>query len=331
MTDYKRGDRGLDITRLEIALQELGLYGGVLDDIFGPTLEAAVRLYQTKKGLAATGVADALTTRMVLAEPSPKALAVRGKPADYRCLSLTAAFETSVGPPDCFSGVAGDFDGQGISFGALQWNFGQNTLQPLLRKLIALHPAVVAAAFGEGYAELRDVLNRPNADQLAWARRHQTANRRTLAEPWRARFRALGATAECQKLQLEGAGDRFAKARRMCAEYGVWSERALTLMFDIVVQNGSIGSDTRQLIMTDFGRIPGRLSREEVEVARLRIISNRRAEASRAQYVEDVRRRKLAIANGVGIVHGGGYDLERQYLLGLTPAPTEVTLPPIAG
>lgn len=331
MTTFKRGDRGPDVTRLEIALQEVGLYDGILDDVFGPTLEAAVRLYQTKKGLAATGVADPLTTSMVLAEPSPKAAAVRGKPSDYRCLALTATFETSVGAPDCFAGLAGDFDGQGISFGVLQWNFGQGTLQPLLRKLDASHPGVVAAAFGDGYSELRDILTRSTADQLAWARRYQTANRRTLTEPWRGRFKALGATPECQAVQIQGAKDRFATARRMCAEYGVWSERGLTLMFDIVVQNGSIGSQTRQQIQAEFARISGALTREESEVERLRIIANRRAEASRPQYVEDVRRRKLAIANGVGIVHGGGYDLDRQYLLGLRPAESEVVLPPIAG
>src|SRR5690606_34522925 len=142
-------------------------------------------------------------------------------------------------------------------------------------------------------------LTRSTADQLAWARRLQTANRRTLTEPWRGRFKALGATSECQNVQIQGAKDRFATAGKMCADYGVWSERALTLMFDIVVQNGSIGSQTRQQIQADFRRLPSGLSREEIEVERLRIIANRRAEASRAEYVEDVRRRKLAIANGV--------------------------------
>jgi hypothetical protein len=33
-----------------------------------------------------------------------------------------------------------------------------------------------------------------------------------------------------------------------------------------------------------------------------------------------VRRRKLTIANGAGIVHGRGYDLGRQYLIALEPA-----------
>lgn len=58
------------------------------------------------------------------------------KPIDYRCLALTGAFETDSGFPDCFAGLSGDFDGQGISFGTCQWNFGQDSLQPLLRDMI---------------------------------------------------------------------------------------------------------------------------------------------------------------------------------------------------
>jgi hypothetical protein len=34
----------------------------------------------------------------------------------------------------CWSGVTGNFDGQIVSAGALQWNYGQNSLQPILRR-----------------------------------------------------------------------------------------------------------------------------------------------------------------------------------------------------
>src|SRR5690606_37783926 len=102
MSSYQLGDRGLEMTRLEIALQELGLYRGAIDDTYGIGLETAVRLYQNRKGLPATGVADERTMAMALSEPSPRAEAVRDKAHDFRSLTLTAAFETSVGPPDCF-------------------------------------------------------------------------------------------------------------------------------------------------------------------------------------------------------------------------------------
>ncbi len=52
---------------------------------------------------------------------------------------------------------------------------------------------------------------------------------------------------------------------------------------------------------------------EDDEVARPRIIANRRAEAADPRWVEDVRARKLTIANGGGTVHGNAFNLEGQY------------------
>ena len=52
------------------------------------------------------------------------------------------------------------------------------------------------------------------------------------------------------------------------------------------------------------------MSRDDAEVERLRIIANRRASAAKAKWVEDVRARKLTIANGQGMVHGNFYDLK---------------------
>ena len=48
--------------------------------------------------------------------------------------------------PGCFSCVTGDFDGQGISFGALQWNFGQGSLQPILERMLRNHREVIKDA-----------------------------------------------------------------------------------------------------------------------------------------------------------------------------------------
>lgn len=51
----------------------------------------------------------------------------------------------------------------------------------------------------------------------------------------------------------------------------------------------------------------------------MRIVANRRADAASARWVEDVRRRKLTIANGAGMVHGRRYDLADDYGIGLAP------------
>jgi hypothetical protein len=55
-------------------------------------------------------------------------------------LRLTGNFETNGDP---FAQAAGDFDGQGISMGVLQWNLGQDTLQKLVKR--AGRDAVLAA------------------------------------------------------------------------------------------------------------------------------------------------------------------------------------------
>jgi len=55
----------------------------------------------------------------------------------------------------------------------------------------------------------------------------------------------------------------------------------------------------------------------DAELAKLQAIANRVAEASKPQYVEDVRVRKLTVANGSGTVHGVVYNLEQQFGIGL--------------
>jgi hypothetical protein len=49
-------------------------------------------------------------------------------------------------------------------------------------------------------------------------------------------------------------------------------------------------------------------------------VTNRRAEAANPKWVEDVRTRKLTIADGEGTVHGRVYDLQEQYGIGLAAA-----------
>ena len=104
----------------------------------------------------------------------------------------------------------------------------------------------------------------------------------------------------------------------MCKEYGLKSERAAMLMFDIGVQNGAISDLVKARIQAEFKRLPADLDTAESEVRKMQIIANRRAEAANPRWVEDVRARKLAIANGEGVVHGVRVDLASQY--GITMA-----------
>jgi uncharacterized protein YraI len=270
--------------------------------------------------VAAASAAPAQTPQAPVPQAAPASTAsggIAGQALAYRCLALTAGFETGTTPPECFAGLAGDFDGQGMSFGVLQWNLGQGTLQPMFQKIDRENPDVVKAAMGDGYADFHAMLARSHAEQMAWARGKQSDKKWT--DPWKSRFKALGRTAQMQQIEVDGAHDRFVKGLQLVKDYGLWSERAAALMFDIVVQNGSIKDATKQQILADFARIDPSLGKEDQEVAKMRSVANRRAEAANPKFVEDVRRRKLLIANGSGTVHGDTYDLARTYGIRLVP------------
>ena len=269
--------------------------------------------FQRAEGLEADGIVGPATWSRLFAGEAIPPPAIAAKPLDYRTLALTGAFETDAAVPECFAGLSGNFDGQGISFGALQWNLGQGTLQPLLRQMDTQSPAIVDEIFGPRAPELRAMLAARRDEQLAWAVSIQDRQRFVVIEPWRGLFKTLGRRGEFQVIQSAAAHGMYREALGWCRTYGVHSERAVALLFDIRVQNGSISELTRTQIQQDFESLAAAGDAEAVEVARLRVIANRRAEAARAEWVEDVRARKLTIAEGAGTVHGLHFDLDGQY------------------
>jgi hypothetical protein len=314
---YRRGAKGEEVSRIQSRLRELGLYRGPIDGDFGGGTESAVRTFQASKNLAVDGMVGDQTWHALfgttIAVP-----AIRSESLATRSLALTGAFETNVGPPDCFAGLSGDFDGQGISFGVCQWNLGQGSLQPLLHEMDQKHPPVVDEIFGPHAPELRAMLGAAHDEQLAWARSIQDP-RFVIAEPWRGLFKTLGRRSEFRAIEVNAASALHVQAITLCRAYAVRSERAVALMFDIKVQNNSISATTRAQIEHDFGAITS-TDPEVIEVERMRIIANRRADAANPQWIADVRARKLTIANGSGTVHGLQFDLEDQYGIGLGPA-----------
>jgi hypothetical protein len=313
------GSQGDEIRQVEQRLKDLNLYTGAIDGVFGGGLMSAVKSFQKSMNIQPDGVVGPQTWASLFpGSDPPSSPALAGQPMTQRCLALTGAFETSTGIPDCYCGLTGNFDKQGISFGVLQWNIGQGTLQPMLAEMVAEHNDVAAAIFHDSLDALTGVLATPLDRQLAWARSIQDPNRFVIFEPWRGYFRALGRTSEFQAIQAGHAERLMQIARTRCRQFGVMSERALALMFDICVQNGSIAPETAAGIEADFQRIPPG-DEADVEVAKLQSIANRRADAAAAAYIEDVRARKLTIANGQGTVHNVPYNLEHQFGIRLQP------------
>ncbi len=316
MATYKNGSSGDDVARIQKALQDAGVYQGTPDGVFGDQTEAAVKAFQAQAGLTADGIVGPATwARLFPATPSAPGVV----PGDLstRCLALTGSFETGQLAPGCFATVTGNFDGQGMSYGALQWNFGQGTLQPLLQKMFTTHPDVASRIFGDNLPQLRQAISADKDAAIRFAVSIQDPARKVVVNPWKQMFASLGLTPEFQAIEVEGAAAYSQRGIRLCQEYGLWSERGRALMFDICVQNGSIADSTKALILADFAKLPQTLSPEDAELGRMRSVANRRAEAANLKFVEDVRARKLCIAEGKGTVHGITYDLEGQFGLAL--------------
>jgi hypothetical protein len=318
MAIYQIGSKGPEVARIQRRLQELGNYLGPIDGIFGGGTEAAIRTFQQSAHLGVDGRVGGQTWATLFPGTSIAAPAIASEPLQFRCVALTGAFETNHPPPDCFAGLSGDFDGQGISFGVLQWNLGQGSLQALLREMNSAHPEILQQVFDDQYAELQAMLQASLEEQLRWARSIQNA-RHVLDEPWQGKFKTLGRQRAFQDIQVEFAGRLYEEGLGLCTAYGLSSARAAALMFDIKVQNGSISDLVRAQIEQDFKQLDPTLPLDQTEVARMQIIANRRANAANPAWVADVRARKLTIANGQGKVHGSNYNLQEQYGIDLSP------------
>lgn len=308
------GMSGAYVKRVQELLAELLLYRGPIDSSYGGGTLAAVKTYQGEHGLPRSGMVDAATwARMFPGKPEPvSSLAMQ--PLCDRCLALTGSFETSSYPPESFCGLSGDFDGMGISFGVCQWNLGQGTLQPMLEKMFDQYANVARNIFHDFLEVLAVLKDDAVPDQLAFARSIQYKGR--VNEPWRGMFLALGRTPEFQQIQRDAAAARFQTALELCERFGLTSERAAALMFDVVVQNGSIRAGVGQAIRVAINRLR---AGADGETAKMVIVANEVASASDPQYADDVRLRKLAIAQGTGTVHGHYYDVEQMFGIRLSP------------
>lgn len=317
MPSYQQGSKGNEVRQIQSRLKELGFYTGLVDGDFGGGTESAVKSFQRDKRLTVDGTVGSKTWSKLFPKQEIPAPGIYAKPVAFKCLALTGSFETNAPVPECFAGLSGDFDGQGMSMGVCQWNIGQGSLQPLLKKMDEEHCEVAKGIFHDDYPVFATWLGEERETQLEWIRGLQDP-RHNLAEPWRGYFKALGRTEEFQQIQADAADRLFKKGLTLRKKYSLMSDRAAALMFDILVQNGSIGSITEAQILADCARLNVSLPAEQLEVERMKIIANRRAEAAKAEWVEDVRRRKLTIATGEGTVHGRYYNLAEQYGLGLT-------------
>jgi hypothetical protein len=294
--------RGELIRRVQVALRDAGSDPRGIDGILGRDAESAVRDFQLRTGLAGTGnVTDDTWTRLMNA-PSPAAF--------DRCLQLTAAFEGHG-----FDKVVGNFDGAGLTWGIIGFTLLHGELQAILNEVKSRYPRLLRRAFGSLAPTLRDVLAMSRTKQLDWANSVSLGSQRYRVDPaWEQAFAVLGRFPDVQAIQLRRVARYWDIAMRDTERFELDTELGVALCFDIAVQNGGIDADVEERRIRQWlADNPGVSERDR----RVRI-ADVVADNSRPQYVEDVRRRKRAIATGDGEVHGARYAV-RDW--GLTEAP----------
>jgi hypothetical protein len=281
------------ITRLQQTLRDGGFYRDTVDGVYGNKTELALLGFQQQNGLAQTGAVDDETWRRLTSTGVPD--------LRQRCLQITADFEGTG-----FTKAVGNFDGAGLTWGIIGFTLSNGELTQLLREIRSSLPAVFRAAFDDLTDRINHVLGAGLAEQMAFANSISVgSSKMKILDVWANAFERLGSDPAVQEIQLRHTQKFFDIAERDLDRFGAVNELGLALCFDIAVQNGGIDATEAARIRDKVSQTPP-TTPQDLRV----IIANVVAENSRPRFVEDVRRRKLAVATGTGTVHGSQYRLK---------------------
>lgn len=239
---------------------------------------------------AADAAAESATDQIPLAQ------------AQLMALQITTCFEG--GKSMNYQALADNFDEQGMSFGLIQWNFGQNTLGPLLKKMLARDAAVFAGCFGPStnYAVLKTALDRNDQDdQFTWTLELQARDKAA----WRAAFEAVGAVDEFNAIQREQAAAEYHPLVMQAVDQlrhiaptliGALEFRSYAALFDLCVQQHAI---TKAL---DAIRLRVKNQKPASQCDLLKIAVVERGRVANAQWQSD------CISRRMGILAGAPYE-----------------------
>ena len=252
-------------------------------------------------------------------------------------LNISGGLEGSTG----WGNLANNFDGQGMSFGLLNQNFGQGSLQPIWIKMRDRHLGTLKSIFkGNHAASVLQMLNRwetslsilevnpgilspldiqndffttasavlgRNSGSVSWAVSNLYNGGQFKAD-WLQELTELANSLEYVTLQLESAAALHLRAKSYVGTLQVSQIRSYLFSFDIVVQNGGFYpgdlSDYKNFLSS---------SPHASDTQRLDQMLNFRLRHVNGRYVADVRSRKLAVIDGHGFVHGAARNFETEY------------------
>jgi LysM repeat protein len=260
---------------------------------------------------------------------------------EWQALLCTSQYETSTAYPNNFGVTGGNFDGAGISWGAIQFNAKTGPLIGMWQTMINSHPTVTLNAFLAN-ANRTQASNQANHDSwkslflrgdfaeiLPWAdaRSDPAKDKHGMIEPWHTYFMNLGITTEAQDLQVSNASWYHQVALQWFNEYGLWSRQGYALCFDIAVQSGSMNPKVDGVTYDLIGEIntwyagidkTGKTA-IELEKEKLLKIANRRADYIDITWQAGYRQRKTVLAEGYGTVNGMVMDTDAKYNMGMEP------------
>lgn len=180
-----------------------------------------------------------------------------------KAIEITSFFEGAQYP-------SGNFDDQYLSMGTLQWNLGQNTLQPILLD--------VFTKYGADKWQLEELLNAINTNNIDFYK-SMSGYGKKLIEPWYSRLYNLNNSQEFIESTANYFTYYFDTAIKICESFGITTDRSFCLAFDISVQCGSL--NFYDMVETDyFDRLT---SMAEVTAMKC------------GKWADDVRKRKMAI------------------------------------
>jgi len=241
------------------------------------------------------------------------------------CLKVTGAFE---GGTPRYDAVTGNFDGQGMSIGILQWNMGQGTLQKLLGEIGASMGWIKARAFFPLCNIEALALMSPRVG-IAYAIEHflHVGNNRVLSLLSSIAWKLFLNTPESIAAQRAYATSTVLRSAHLLARRFVPeaanSTRVIAFFFDVVTQEGSMRTvepiegpassgpalyyaATENLACTERWRsVVG----TDLLAQKLLYYAYERAKLGNPEYMWDALARRGTIATRVGIVHETPIDL----------------------
>jgi len=224
--------------------------------------------------------------------------------AQEMALLITSGFEGVTGMD--YKALADDFDGMGTSFGLIQWNFGKDTLGPLLKKMIDKDATAFKACFGADadYDALKKaIVDKKKADQLKWARAMIKDHR----SAWEAAFTKIGSNETFKKIQLEHAVSGTHKdAVKVIKDIREISSalftnvefRSYAAIFDLCVQQH--GLHEKQTDAQTIPHIKARVAAEKpaTQLELMKIVVTERGLLAKDEWVSDCISRRMGLLTG---------------------------------